>query len=473
MKPFKLPSLTKAFETEITDVMRDFKVPGMSLLIQQGKEVLYERGFGYGDLAQRKPATSNTLYGIASMTKSLTCLAILILQKEGKLNVHDPISDYLPVDLTFKNEPVTLHHAMSHSTGMPCLNTYEFIMANQGWKTNIPILPLGTWDDFYHHLNEAKSELLSPPGTKYYYWNGGFTLLGQIIEKISGMPYEEYLKTKLLNRVGMTRSTFFREDLEADHDVSMGYNYDIGFKRSPKLHLSSPFISAAGGLNSSVKEITNYLQFHLKNGYYENDKIVDEQLLKEMYKPHNAHTTSKNTEYYGYNTGTQSHYGYGIRVYQNYFGHTLIAHYGFSGFSGGMIGIIPELSISVAQLYNVAWIPAFLFHYAVISCLGKDPHKVMPFIRRRTHYTKLCGEYLAFKNIAKIKIENRNGLLHLIDENWLDKDVYPLIPTLNSDPEIMTFYTIQPFGTLDVYFTENDQGQLSCHYERRIFHKEK
>ena len=197
MKPFKLPSLIKAFETEITDVMRDFKVPGMSLLIQQGKEVLYERGFGYGDLAKRKPATSNTLYGIASITKSLTCLAILILQEEGKLNVHDPISDYLPVDLNFENEPVTLHHTMSHSTGMPCLNTYEFIMVNQGWKANIPILPLGTWDDFYLHLNEAKSELLSPPGTKYYYWNGGFTLLGQIIEKISGMPYEEYLKTKL------------------------------------------------------------------------------------------------------------------------------------------------------------------------------------------------------------------------------------------------------------------------------------
>ncbi|PWI46932.1 serine hydrolase, partial [Candidatus Heimdallarchaeota archaeon B3_Heim] len=253
MQPFR-----KIFEHEVIDVMRDFKVPGMSVLITKDNDVIYDRGFGYGDLTKRKPATSDTLYGIASITKSMTCLAILQLFQNGKLNIHDSISKYLPIELNFKDKPITLHHLMSHSSGMPSLDTYAFIMVNQGYNANIPTLPLGTWDDFYSLVNEAQSELLSPPESKYYYWNGGFTLLGQIIEKVTGMSYAEYMKQEIFNKLGMSRSTFFREDLDTDPNVSSGYVYDLdgkNIKRTPTPHLSSPFISSAGGMNTSAKEL--------------------------------------------------------------------------------------------------------------------------------------------------------------------------------------------------------------------------
>ncbi len=474
MAPINMKAFTKLFEREVIDVMRDSKVPGMSVLITQDNKVIYDRGFGYRDLVKRKPATSETIYGIASITKSMTSLAILQLHQTGKLNIHNPITDYLPIDIEFKEQPITLHHLMSHSSGMPSLDTYAFMMINQGYLANIPTLPLGTWEDFYTLISEAQSELISPPDSKYYYWNGGFTLLGQIIEKVTGMSYEEYMQQKIFNKLGMNRSTFFREDLGRDSNVSSGYNYSFdgtNIKRAPLPHLSSPFVASAGGLNTSAQELSNYLQMHLNKGTFNDNKIIDETPLEEMYKPHNRHSKVKNTEFYGYDGNTTSHYGYGLNIYKNYYGNTLITHYGYSGFSGGVVGIIPELNITYVQLYNVAWVPPYLAHTAFVSLMGKNPEKIMPFYIRRKLYAKLCGSYENYKGITKITIEKRNGMLYLIDKNWMDPFIFVLIPKDLSNPESMNFYTITPVGTLDIEFVKPIDKPLICEYERRIFHK--
>jgi CubicO group peptidase (beta-lactamase class C family) len=474
MPQSQFKSSADAFEREVTTVMRDFKVPGMAFLVVKNGEIFYERTFGYRKLTERKPVTSDTLFGIASMTKSLTCLAVLQLYQDGKLDIHAPVSDYLPITWNYKEEPIKLHHLMSHSSGMPCLNSYEFIMVNQGWNAKIPTFPLGNWEDLYSHINEASDQLIYPPNTKYFYWNGGFTLLGQIIEKITGISYEDYMKKNILDKLGMQRSTFSREELEKDTDASSGYNYKLlgtDFDRTPNRHLSSPFVSAAGGLNSSTSELSNYLQMHLNEGFFQETQLIDQQLLKEMYKTHNTHNPRNRTEFHGYSDDTRSFYGYGLMIYQNYHGHTLITHPGMSGFSGGNLGIIPELNISIVQLYNVHWIPEFLFHSLVVRLLGMNPEEVMPYFRRKKHFARLGGIYEAYKGTTRIKIENRLGMLHLIDDNWADQYVFPLIPKIQSDPEIKEFYIIEPSGTMDVLFSESPNGNIICDYERRILYK--
>jgi hypothetical protein len=261
--------------------------------------------------------------------------------------------------------------------------------------------------------------------------------------------------------------------LENDTNVSVGYNYEPlknGFKRSPTPHLTGPFVAGAGGLNASAKDLTSYLQCHLNKGVYNNNRLLDENLLQEMYKPHNTNITNPQTEFYGYEPNSKEYYGYGFRIYPNYYGYTLIAHIGVSGVSGGNIGIIPELKISVVQLYNVFWIPGHLFHTAMMLILGKNPSKEMPFYRRRDHYKRLCGYYEAYKKICKVKIENRLGMLYLIDENWADKSVFPLIPK-STDPEEVEFYSMFPFGTLETSFKIHDDGSITCDYERRLLHK--
>ncbi|MHA2334800.1 MAG: serine hydrolase, partial [Candidatus Hodarchaeales archaeon] len=433
--------------------MRDNKIPGMSVLISREGQIFYQRAFGSREWRGGKPATIDTLYGIASITKSMTCVAILQLYQEGKLNIHDPVSNYLPVKLGFDDNPITIHHLMCHASGIPSLHDYVFPIVNEELTLGeLPNFPMGNWEDFWFHINDAKNELISLPGSKFYYFNGGFTILGQIIEKVSEIPYERYVKEYILLPLEMNRSTFSREELEKDEDASMGYTGikdKNTLKRKPRPHLSGPFNSGAGGLNSTVLELTNYLQFHLNVGEFNGKNILKEDLIREMQKPHNTNLT---TDTYLIHKGKTA-YGYGWRIVEDYHGYTLISHAGGSGVSGGFIAFLPELNVTYAQLYNIGFLTRHLMDYALLLLIGKDPDEELVFIKRRRHYKKITGKYEAYKKIITMSIIEKSGMLYL--EGELDeKFSFPLIPH-TTDPEVMNFYIITPFGKMDVNFTQH------------------
>lgn len=459
------------FDHEVVKQMRNFKIPGMSILISNKGKTIYERAFGLREKVNTKPVTIDTLYGISSITKSITCMAILQLHETKKLDIQDPISKYIPVDLVFKENPIRIHHLMSHSSGIPSLHSFVFSQMNQElYKANVPDFPLGNWDDFYFHVNDAKSELLFKPETRYYYWNGGFTLLGQIVAKVSGISFEDYVKKNILLPLEMNRSTFSREEAEKDKDVTKGFNYAIKDKkieRSSKDLLSGPFISGSGGLISSVREISNYLQCYLDNGKFKGKALLDETLIKEMIKPHNKNTKRNS---FNYIQNAKSAYGYGWTVYEEYFGHTMATHSGVSGVTGGHVAIIPELNLSFAQLYNISWLPALLMHTAFALLLGKDHEMEIPYYRRQKHYKSLCGRYEAYKKIITLEIKEKEGLLYIHDNNWSDKCTYPLIPKENK-PDVMDFYIIASDGALDIPFTKHKNGHITFDYDRYIMHK--
>ncbi len=462
-----LEQFRSAFEAEAVKLMRDNKVPGMSVLITKGGKVFYERAFGAREWEGHKPATPDTIYGIASMTKSMTSLAILQLQERGKLNVQDPISKHIPVDL---GEDITIHDLMCHGSGIPSLKDYVFPITNEDLAiADYPKFPMGNWEDFYFHVNDAKDWVMYPPGKKFYYFNGGYTMLGKIVEKASGMGYEEYVKKNILDVLGMERSTFYREDLDEMEDVSKGYAYKPegeSFSRIPKPHTTGPFNSSAGGLNSTVRDLTKYLRMHLDKGTYEGKRLLSEELISEMYKPHNTNIKGvANLLVPG-----KRAYGYGFGVY-DFFGHTLITHGGASGVSGGQVAFIPELDLTFTWLYNVFGMPSHLMYYALYLLVGKNPDKEMPFIRRRKHFNKLMGKYSIYRNINSAEIVSREGLLQ-IKQTFNGKTVLtPLIP-VNEDVEPWEFRAYGPYGYLDVEFTEHENGEITFDYERDLFRKQ-
>ncbi len=469
---FKLENFKNRFEREIVKVMRDLKVPGISVIITQDDNIIYERSFGLRESGKNvKPTTPDTLYGISSITKSFTCLGILQLHEQGKLDINDPVSEYIPFELGFEDNPILIKHLMSHSSGVPALNTFYFSQKNQKLvKTTPPEFPMGTWDDFYFHINDAKSEILSPPGTKYYYWNAGFVLLGQIIEKVSSIKYEEYIEKNILSPLNMNRSTFSNKTAEEDNDVSRGFDYglnkDVIFRDAKDL-LSGPFIAGAGGIISSVREMTNYLQCNLNGGEYKGVRILGEELIQEMWKPHNQNIQAKYFYYYPDLTAT---YGYGWKIYHDFFGQRIITHGGNSGVSGGMVGFIPELKLTFALLQNVNWIPLHLMFVAFALIFGKNPDEEMPFFKRRKHLRSLAGRYETYKKTITVQVQNRNGLLYILDENWVDKITIPLIPK-NNDPEVMEFYAPTPYGRMDVPFTKHIDGHITLDWERHVLHQ--
>ena len=471
MTQFSINTFKNKFEREVVRLMRDGKVPGMSILITKDNKPIYERAFGSREWKGGKPATIDTLYGIASITKSMTCVALLQLHQEGKLNIYDPISKYIPVKIGFEDDPITIHHLMCHASSIPSLSDYVFRIVNEDLELTegtFPNFPMGNWDDFWFHVNDAKKEVLTPPGKKFYYFNGGFTMLSQIIASVSGKTYEEYMRNRVFDPLEMKRSAFSREELEKDEDVSKGYCGKVekeNIKRIPKPHLTGPFNSGAGGLNSSVRELTNYLLFHLNNGVFNGEQILDANLIHEMQKPHNTNLKGEN---FLLHKGKAA-YGYGWSRIDNYHGYTLITHSGASGVSGGFIGFIPELKITYAQLYNVGWLARHLLDYAVILLMGKDPDTELPFIQRRDYFEKIVGKYEAYKKTITMEVVEKVGLLFL-EGTLVEKFSFPLIP-YSEDTTPLKFYVITPYGKMDVIFTLHENGEITFDYERHLMHK--
>ena len=455
------------FDREVVYVMKSNKIPGMSVKVTMKGESIYERNYGSRELDQQKPTTSDTIYGIASMTKSITCLAILLLQQQGKLNIHDPIEKYVPVRLGFKENPITIHHLMCHGSGMPDFGTYVFPIINEGLNIqNTVNIPMNNWDDFYFHMNDAYKEIISKPGERFYYSNDGFTILSQIVEKVSGSSYENFVKQNILEKLEMTRSTFSRDELKSMEDVSKGYDDTIENKklnRKPKPHTTGPFNSGAGGLNSSVNDLSKYLSFHLNKGMHKDKRIISDELIQKMYEPHNPH--SKNSNFlFGFKDEV---YGYGLSVIGDFFGKKIIYHSGSSGVSGGVYCFVPELELTYVQLQNITSSPNYLFVLALSLLFGHDPDKNIPYFIRRKHFSQLTGNYTAYKNILEIEIKEKDYVLYLQEKG--DENVFPLIPS-NSDPDCMDFYIIQGFGKLDIPFKKFN-NEIVFDFERNLMHK--
>ena len=173
----------------IQEKMNATHLPSVSGAAMVDGKIVWSRGFGFRDIAQGLAATDRTLYCIASMTKSFTCLAIMQLAEQGKLSVDDPIGQHIPFDLQAKGEPVRIWHLMTHSAGIPALAYAENVIRGmtgglESW------LPIATYADIVTFMGDAQGWATHKPGERWYYLNEGYQLLGYAIEQISGLSYQ-------------------------------------------------------------------------------------------------------------------------------------------------------------------------------------------------------------------------------------------------------------------------------------------
>lgn len=159
-----------AIETFVGDWLAEERMPGASVTVTTDEDLAYAGGFGSRDLAENDPATAETVYGVGSVTKSFTALAILQLVERGLVALDDPVADHLDVDLPGKADP-TLHELLTHSSGVPSLGTSSALIARQAGIGETG-LPLGDREDFYRHLASADGEV-APAGDRFMYCNTG------------------------------------------------------------------------------------------------------------------------------------------------------------------------------------------------------------------------------------------------------------------------------------------------------------
>lgn len=364
----------KEYNLEAQRIIDTNEIPGVAIGLQQhGKDPLYQF-FGYRNVEEELAITPDTIFGIASMTKSITCVAIMQLEEAGKLSVEDKVIDCIQafnLPNTDYTKQVTIHHLMTHTSGLPPLpsNLYtrkRSLENDPSVKDYVLDLtrasgePIDTVEELIEYIGNLDFKLLGEPGTEFSYSNDGYALLGAIIQHVSGQTYEEYVTEHILQPAGMYNSTFFIEDLEKNDNVTMLYAKNKDGAYAAPIWWNVPATRAAGALKSTVNDILNYTEIYRNGGIVNGTKILTEESVQQMTYPH-------------VNIEPGKFYGYGLRITPDYYGSTLIEHGGGSKGVSSLMAIIPEKNLTGVVLTNLAGMPAEkLLHSALNIAHDKD-----------------------------------------------------------------------------------------------------
>lgn len=450
---------TKKLEQFVFDKMAATGLPGLSLVLVSGEHVLYARGFGQRDLAQGLPATPDTLYGIGSVTKSLTALAILRLAEAGRLSLEDPVDRYVPFPYTPKGQTVRVHHLLSHTSGLPALAYGEAVIRHAN-RIGGRYLPIAGPQDILTFMEGAQGWEEAAPGERWFYSNEGYVILGLIVERLSGKPYADYILEEILAPLGMTRSCFAQKTLEQDRDAAVPY---VLFEDQPPKVGEYLFraIRSEGGLFSSVLELVRYLQMFFEGG----KGVISPDGIKQMMEPRVSTPTQSLPSLWGETTpgAHDVQYGYGLST-QRFFGERLVGHGGSVLVSTAHLGWLPERKLGVAILANGSGYPlSQLAQVALALLLDQDP-AALPFLRMEEALKPLEGRYYSFKETMLAEVTRRGDFLQLAFPESAQPQRVTLVPhKLEGDEP--SFFTLAAGRRLEVVFRRSE-NEVELVYER-------
>lgn len=358
--------------------MEDAKLPGAFIGIAKDGKLQFAEGLGYRDREKQAEITPDTVFGIGSITKSFTCVAIMQLQEADKLSVHDPVVTYLPEFRTKDEERtkrITIAHLMSHTSGLPSLPTLYYAMRrsmevdpvmkdNQSGIDFTDHEPIDTYEQLMAFIAGLDVELLGEPGTEFSYSNDGYSLLGAIIERVSGQSYESYLKEHLLEPAGMKHTVFLIEDLGDYEDITTLYTSNKAAEEKEvivaPLWWDAPSMRAAGFLKSTGRDMLAYAEIFRTGGMVGDVRILSEESVRQMIGNYAGMEPSR-------------HYGYGFMVTPDFRGGTLIEHGGAIKGVAAQLCIIPEQGISCVILTNLDGSPSTELLAAAINTAQSHP----------------------------------------------------------------------------------------------------
>lgn len=437
-------------------------LPGLSIALVKDNEVVYARGFGQRDVDYGFPATPDTLYSSGSVTKSFTALAILQLIEAGKLSLNDPIDKFVPFKLKPKGQAICIKHLLSHNTGIPALAYAEAILRHAsgvGGKT----LTISGPADIMTFASDAEDWVESNPGERWFYFNEGYAMLGEIIEQVSGQSYNTYIKEHILEPLNMKRSFFGKEEVEADKNRAIPYTVRPNQDPKPGRYLYRS-IRSEGGLISNVLDLSNYIMMYLEGG----KGLLSETGIKGMWEARVSMPWQTNPSLFG-ETGKSepdTHYGYGLSR-EMFFGETLVGHGGSVGVATAHLAFLPERKLGVALLTNGSGYPtAYFAKVALATLLNKDVN-TLAFIRVENHLSPLTGTYESYKGTMTATVsKSADFLKFVIHEQAVPQEVI-LVPE-RLDKEIESFFTLAGGRHLPVSFHKR-HGTIELIFERYKF----
>jgi CubicO group peptidase (beta-lactamase class C family) len=335
-----MPEIDRLFRTYATDR----KIPGMVWGVVIDGRLAHIGVTGLRDRRANAPVAADTVFRIASMTKSFTALAILKLRDEGKLSLEDPVSKWIPefarMELpTRDTPPLRIRQILSHSAGFPEDNPWgdQQLSATDADLTN--------W------LNKG-IPFSTPPGTRYEYSNYAFGLLGRVVTKASGMPYEKYMRAEILGKLHMDATTYEFSEVPASRRA-IGYRLQPDGTYLEEAPLPHGVFGSMGGLLTNANDLAKYVAFHLQAWPARDDDDpgpVRRSSIREMnhmWTP--ANLTATHTQ------STESGYGFGLRIASDCRFDLVASHGGGLPGFGSFMSWLPDYGVGMFAMANLTY----------------------------------------------------------------------------------------------------------------------
>lgn len=319
----------QSLDQAVEQAMKEYGVPGMAVGIMRDGTI-DSRGYGVASIETNQGVTADTLFQIGSISKVFTTTCVMTFVEEGKLDLDKPVVTYLP-DLKLGDEEaqrtITLRHLLTHTSGL------------EGDRFN----DYGLGDDA---LTKAIAEFntlrqITRPGELWTYCNSGFYLAGRVIEAVAEKPYEQVMRERIFEPLGLEHAFFFAHEAIV-YPVAVGHNPvkpgsdEIEIAR----HYNLPrCVNAAGGIISNVGDLLKFAHFHMGDGTVGDKRVLSHKSLEEMQTPQ---TEAANFA---------EHYGLGWALATED-GTKVVSHGGSTNGFQAELALVPSKNFAIAMLTN-------------------------------------------------------------------------------------------------------------------------
>jgi CubicO group peptidase (beta-lactamase class C family) len=295
----------RAFNDSIVRIMNLGHIYSLSACVIKENQIAWAGGYGHCNMDQNKQPTSDTIYLIASISKTITATALLQLYEQGLFTLDDAVNNKLNFPLinpNYPNNPITYRMLLNHTSS---LATEPAAFYRVDYQSDPP--SLSSWlSDYFYPNGTFNIDAWSnyPPGTRFDYSNLGFCLIAYLVELWSNESFNEYCKKNIFNPLDMQSTSFLLSEL-TQNDLAVPYiQAYIGKKNEDNLYLPLPPYSIlfypAGGLRTSVMDLSHFLIAHMNGGVYNDVRILNESTVLEM---HNISSYGGRNLWYGLGWG--------------------------------------------------------------------------------------------------------------------------------------------------------------------------
>ena len=430
----------KKLDELIKNTLKTFDVPGMSVGIIKDGKIVYAKGFGVRSLSNNLMMNDQTLVGIASNSKGFTCTALAMLADEGRLNWDDKVSKFIPefqMYDPYASQEITIRDLITHRAGLG-LGQGDLMFFPEGGNVSV--------NDIVHNVRYLKPD--HSFRTEMDYNNIMFIVAGEVIHRISGMSWADFIEKRILKPVGMNASFgSYSRAVAASADNIISAHAPVNGKAIAIPHDWSESANAAGGIMSNIQDMMKWADF-LMNNFTTKDgkKLVSDKQIQQLWQIQQPIPMALKNPY------DTSFYGYGLGWFlSDVKGHKQVQH------TGGLVGtvtqftLIPDMKLGIVVLTNQQSGAAFntITNTVKDSYLGiADRNWLKTYGERMTKYNAdiEAGKKEVF---AKSQEFSKNKMLQPKPEQFVGT------------------YTDVWFGDVDI-FVQNNDLRISCKNSPRL-----